>query len=184
MKILFSLPLELDEKQQAFVKEASKHLKKSGHNISDTKLDIKNQGKSFSKHDKSLKDCDALIADISFIDSKVGYEIARAVDERKVIIIMSNDNISEHITLPVLYTNSKQIVIQEYSDNTVVNDIDKAISIAQSKMDSKFILIISAEMDRYLNWASKEKRIHKAQIVRTALEEMIKKDREYSKYNG
>jgi hypothetical protein len=53
---------------------------------------------------------------------------------------------------------------------------------ASSRLDSKFILIISPEMDRYLNWASKVKRTHKAQVVRAALEVMIKKDKEYKDY--
>ena len=38
-------------------------------------------------------------------------------------------------------------------------------------------------MDRYLNWASKTKRTHKAQVVRSAVEQMIKKDKEYREYN-
>jgi len=43
----------------------------------------------------------------------------------------------------------------------------------------KFILIITPEIDRYLEWSSIERRMHKSQVVRAAIEKVIKRDGEY-----
>lgn len=78
--------------------------------------------------------------------------------------------------------NSKQLIQYTYNAKNIIETINEATKEAISKLDSKFILIISPEMDRYLNWASKVKRTHKAQLVRSALEALIKKDKEYKDY--
>jgi len=73
--------------------------------------------------------------------------------------------------------------IQEKKESAQHEEITDKKEIETNKIDSKFILIISPEIERYLQWASKTKRMHKAQIVRLALEASIKKDKEYMNFN-
>ncbi|MFS8131382.1 MAG: hypothetical protein ACMG57_05405 [Candidatus Dojkabacteria bacterium] len=185
MKILATVPETANEKGTKIFLEAVKILKKQGHNVIEIKpLSSKKQSdltKSFSQIDKFIKDTDILITDTTNADAKVGYEIARALDEKKVVIAFEEDK-SKNQFLIVHGNLSKQIVSAKYNAKNIEEVTTNAIKEASSKLDSKFILIISPEMDRYLNWASKVKRTHKAQVVRTALEAMIKKDKEYKDY--
>lgn len=185
MKILIAIPTNQSSKDFDIFNDGIKLLKKIGHNISDTSSISKNEKeleKNFSKTDKLIKETDILIAEVSQADSKVGYEIARALDEKKVVIAFESDKSKQ--TLPIIHgNNTKQLIVKKYSKNNIERVIEESLKEAEGRLDSKFILIISPEMDRYLNWASKAKRTHKAQIVRAAVEQMMKKDKEYREYN-
>ncbi len=45
--------------------------------------------------------------------------------------------------------------------------------------DPKFILIISPEIDEYLEWVSQKRKMHKAQFVRESIKAKMLKDQEY-----
>lgn len=185
MKILATVPESANEKNTKIFLEAVKILKKQGHNVIEIKtLSSKKPSdlsKSFLQTDKFIKDTDILIADVSNADAKVGYEIARALDEKKVVIAFEDDK-SKNQFLVIHGNQSKQIVSAKYNTKNIEEVTTSAIKEASGKLDSKFILIISPEMDRYLNWASKVKRTHKAQVVRSALDALMKKDKEYKDY--
>lgn len=185
MKILATVPETTSEKNMRIFLEAVKVLKKQGHNVIEIKpLSSKKPSdliKHFAQIDKFIKDTDILITDVTSADSKVGYEIARALDEKKVVIAFEDEKSKDQFV--VIHGNqSKQIVAAKYNAKNIEEVTSEAIKEASGKLDSKFILIISPEMDRYLNWASKVKRTHKAQVVRSALEAMMKKDKEYKGY--
>jgi hypothetical protein len=186
MKIVVSVPQDQNDKNSKSFFEGIKALKKQGHNIIETKVDLKNKkaadiSKSFTQIDKYIKDTDILLADITEADTKVGFEIARAIDEKKVVVVLENDK-SKVSTLVIHGNQNRQVVTAKYNAKNIDSVIQDAVKEASSRLDSKFILIISPEMDRYLNWASKVKRTHKAQVVRAALEALMKKDKEYKEY--
>lgn len=184
MKIVLSAPTNPNPANTEFLNEAERFLKKEGHNVFRTQNDASGKNKLeniFLKNDKLIKECDIFIVELSSTDSKIGFEIARALEEKKVVLCFENDKNQEEI---VFHGNDKkQLILKKYAKSSISKNLSDGIKDAERKLDSKFILIISPEMDRYLNWASKEKRTHKAQIVRTAVEQMIKKDKDYRKYN-
>ena len=57
-----------------------------------------------------------------------------------------------------------------------------ALKDAKSLADTKFILIIPAEIDRYLEWNVREKGVSKAEITRDSIEKVMHTDEAYSKY--
>jgi len=185
MKIVVSVPFNEPEKLGAFLEGVS-YLKKLGHNVYETydlnkKTSQSDASKKFEKTDKAIKDADILIAEISDADSKVGYEIARALDEKKVVITLEDEKSKN--TYPNLHGNkARTLMMKKYREDNIIDVINKALKEASSKLDSKFILIISPEIDRYLEWSAQTKRMHKAQIVRNAVEQQMKKDKEYKTY--
>jgi hypothetical protein len=187
MKILVTLPQNHKPKDLESFFEAAKSLKKAGHNVFEISSKISAKGqkdieKSFSQTDKLIKDADILLTEVTAMDGKVGYEIARAIDEKKVVIALESDKSKE--LNPIIHgNNTRQLVFKKYNSKNAATILEQALREAEDKLDSKFILIIPPEMDRYLNWASKSKRTHKAQLVRSAVEQMMKKDREYKEYN-
>ncbi|MEP7103855.1 MAG: hypothetical protein ABI721_04060 [Candidatus Dojkabacteria bacterium] len=185
MKILATVPEVSNDKILKTFLEAVKILKKQGHNVTEIKADNSKKSadlaKAFNQIDKYIKDTDILITDVTNADSKVGYEVARALDEKKVVIALEEEK-SKNQFVVIHGNKNRQIVHAKYNAKNIETVIADVVKEASSRLDSKFILIISPEMDRYLNWASKVKRTHKAQVVRTALEALIKKDKEYKDY--
>lgn len=174
MKVLaIYSPLTSDRNLKVFT-EGIKELKRQGHNVNEVRIDSKSLTKTFAALDKNIKDTDILIAEITDADTNIGYQIARALEEKKVVITMEDDRNDTRYAV-VHGNNSKQMIQYKYNSKNVLETINEATKEAISRLDSKFILIISPEMDRYLNWASKVKRTHKAQLVRSALEALIKK---------
>ncbi len=183
MKIYVSLPLNYNTNDFKSFTNAVSVLKRLGHNVVDSsEIKSKDATKLFNSSEKAIKDTDVVIAEVSKSDSKVGYEIARAFSEKKIVIALESDK-GKSETNPIIHGNkSRSLVYKKYSDKNAEDVVQKALKEAASKLDSKFILIISPEIDRYLDWASQNKRMHKAQIVRNALETIIKKDKDYRNY--
>jgi hypothetical protein len=193
MKILVTLPDSYKESEIKNLINAIEHLRKLGHNVfSDYDLRKKWLGekksdeahaKYFNEVEKLIKDTDILLTDVTLADLKIGYEIARALDEKKIVIALENegDTTKKHSKYTQL-KNQRTLILKSYKDSNLAEVIDKTLNEAKSKMDTKFILIISPEIDRYLDWAGQTKRMHKAQIVRNAIESTMNKDREYKNY--
>jgi deoxyribodipyrimidine photolyase len=190
MKIVVSIPFQRVEDAESFL-EAVEHLRKLGHNVFEThdhtitkKTNPSKEylTKHFDKVDKAVKDADILLAEVTDADSKVGYEIARALDEKKVVIALEHEDSTDKLHPSIHGNKSNSFIHKRYAHHNVVDVVTKAVKEAAGKLDSKFILIISPEIDRYLEWAGQTKRMHKAQIVRNAVEQMMKKDREYKTY--
>jgi hypothetical protein len=181
MKVLAIHSPSTSEKNLKVFTEGIKELKRQGHNVNEIRIDSKSLTKTFSALDKNIKDTDILIVEVTDADANIGYQIARALEEKKVVITMEDEKNTNKYAV-VHGNGSKQLIQYTYNQKNIIETINEATKEAISKLDSKFILIISPEMDRYLNWASKVKRTHKAQLVRSALEALIKKDKEYKDY--
>jgi nucleoside 2-deoxyribosyltransferase len=138
---------------------------------------------------KLIKNSDFVVAEVSFFSGTTGYDISFALEEKKPIIVLYNlvdyrgDSRSIK-TLPVTLkgNTSKYIIAREYDNKTLKRTLELAIKDAKDLADTKFILIIPPEIDRYLEWNVKVKGIAKAEITRQAVEEMMKKDKEYISY--
>lgn len=193
MNIYFSATITDDEASRSRYKKIIEYLKGQGHKVLEYEQDklspreLLNRSdaeikKSYKRLTHLLKSADVYIADITIQSVGIGYEIADAISERKPVLVLSHKD-REFTPLATIEGNqSKMIDYQEYTEDTIEEILEYFIKKASGKLDTKFILIISPEIDRYLRWASDEKRMHKAQIVREAVEAMIKKDKAYKEY--
>jgi hypothetical protein len=138
--------------------------------------------KKHSLSEKAIREADMILVDVTFPGRRTGYEIARALGERKTVIGIYNESSDAIKVASLLGNKSKNFIFKSYNDKNIISVVDEAIRIAKDQMDTKFILIISPEIDKYLEWASAEKRMHKAQIVRDAIEVMMAKDKNYKEF--
>jgi hypothetical protein len=177
-----------DSDYKNFLK-AVDNLKRLGHNIAEDKefrsILKENDKKSYEKYqariDKEIRDTDIVLVDTTNADAKVGFDIAKSISEKKVVIAVHEKDANTPI-IPMQGINAKNLLTKAYTQNNIVDVVKEAVDEAKSKLDTKFILIISPEIDRYLDWASQTKRMHKAQLVRNAIENMAKRDREYRNF--
>ena len=187
MKILVVYKNKYNQGEYRTFSKALDGLKSLGHNIkTDLEFRSGNDQKSveqFQKNlEKSIRENDVILTDITDPDTKIGFDIAKAISEKKIIIALRKKSKSKTPILPIEGSKSKSFIVKDYTEKNLSEVATEAIEAAKSKLDTKFILIISPEIDRYLDWASKTKRMHKAQIVRNSLELSIKKDKDYKNF--
>lgn len=134
--------------------------------------------------EKFIRECDVIIADITDSSGGVGFQIALALNEKKPILALRYKKDDRTIAYGPITSNAhKGIVYIEYETmEDITKAVDKFLEDARAKIDTKFILIIPAEIDKYLSWAADFRRMHKAQVVRDALEGVMKKDKDWKDY--
>lgn len=137
---------------------------------------------AYKRNMHSIKEADTIVAEVSELSSGVGFLISTALTQKKPVLALFNEETKSLPSTTLKGSNNKFLIFRDYN----IDKLDVLIREFKNKVkniiDTKFILIIPAEIDRYMEWSSKEKRMHKAQIVREAIEKMIAKDSEYKNY--
>jgi hypothetical protein len=138
----------------------------------------------FQKHSNAIKKSDFVVAETTISSSGLGFIIASALNEKKPVLALSkhNGNGKAALNLKANTSRSKLLTCKEYSPEQLDALLDDFLGAVKKILDTKFILIISPEIDGYLQWASDNRRMHKAQVVRRAVEEVMRNDKEYKKH--
>lgn len=192
MKIYYTSPVKFNTENQNTYSIIEDAMKERGHKMLMSKysnfksfedyqkLDDNQIYELYRESEKSLKDADIVIANVTHQSNRVSYEIATALLDRKPVIAIFREDSGTKLLPPIEGNESKYLTVARFKDN---NDLGKSLLSAfeetRKKIDTKFILIISPEIDKYLEWAAQERRQHKAQVVREAIESVMNKDREY-----
>lgn len=196
MKVYYTASYVFRQDNQKIYKKTSDYLKKLFGNknvyYANDQIDVPFNDEE-SPHDiltatkyrqKALKNSDILIADVTQGSAGIGYNISFAVSLKKPVLVLRKKMKSEKLVHHLIDSGKiKQIKYEEY---TTAQDIQEHIKqfIKSSKeiMDTKFIMIISPEIDKYLEWASDYKRMHKAQIVRNAITTYMEADKDWQEF--
>lgn len=187
MKILILNNQSVKDKEISTFVKGVEHLRKLGHNIKKDSDLVKNVNavdglkKLQSKLEKSIREADIIITEVTNPDAKVGFDIAKALSEKKIVVALQKEN-NKNQFAAIHGNKQRSLLLKVYNEKNVEEVIEKAVEEAKGKLDTKFILIISPEIDRYLDWSSQTKRMHKAQIVRNAVEKEMGKDKEYKTF--
>ncbi|MBD3281061.1 hypothetical protein GF389_06135 [Candidatus Dojkabacteria bacterium] len=165
-----------------------KHLEKSGYKVdksfieSEHDSDFSNFEEAYKRNIHSIKNCDFVVAEVTSTSSGLGYLVATALSHKKPVLTFfdKTSKITQSQTLKGV--SNKLFIYNKYDQDSLIKDLDKALGQTKQLLDTKFILIIPAEIDRYLEWASDYKRMHKAQIVRQAIEEYMERDEDWKEF--
>jgi nucleoside 2-deoxyribosyltransferase len=152
------------------------------HFVRTSEIDSKNVEEAYLTYMKSIKSNDIVIAEVTEMSSGIGFMIATALDQKKPVIALFDKNSKLDPSKTLTGSTNKLLSFCKYDKENlskVIKDFQKK---ANDVIDTKFILIISPEIDRYLTWVSDNRRMHKAQVVRLALEDVMEKDKEYKDY--
>lgn len=165
-------------------KVGQKNLKVNKYNPVDEEIDTKKAIKTIKYNEKALRDADVFIADMTKSSAGLGFQIALATSEKKPTLVLrhvedtkptSQNSITSGAHRNITYTDYK-------NTEEITKSVDLFLEDAKQKIDTKFILIIPPEIDKYLNWASDFRRLHKAQVVRQAIEKEMSKDKDWKSY--
>lgn len=193
MKIYFSATITEDKDLKANYKKIIDTLKSMGHDVlqygsdhldptelvnrSDDEIET-----AYKMLDKLMKQADAVITEISLPSVGVGYEISEAISQKKPVLALTFSKAKFQPLATIEGNKSKFIKYVKYDKESIEETLKGFISDSKDIIDTKFILIISPEIDKYLEWAAGERRMHKAQIVREAVEDMMHKDKDYKTF--
>lgn len=162
----------------------------SGHDVSSTEQE-RVAGKYFDYHEgttqdiydinvKKIKNCDVAVFESTYPAEGIGYEIGFAISQRKPVLILVNRNYKTFLAeiIEGIPSNLKQLTYYEKKEE-ISNILKNFTDHSKGLIDSKFILIISPEIDRYFEWAKKNRRLHKAQVARDAIFKQMEEDKEW-----
>ncbi len=186
MKAFFIADRRVKEKTALYntiIKDLEKHgmkVDKSWINRS-SEEDSHDFENAYVRNMKSIKDNDVIVAEVTELTTGVGFLISTALNQKKPVLALFNKTSKDVPSTTLKGSNNKLLLFSEYLPNELDARIKEFTSRVKEMLDTKFILIISSEIERYLEWASDFRRMHKAQIVRAAIEEMMDKDKEYKK---
>jgi hypothetical protein len=203
MNIYFTISIRGAREHGPEIKKMLEHLENSKHKVTRRSIKVMNhddennpdvkeivnlRGEDVPEVYKStlrkIREADVVIADTSVPSSSVGYEIAMAQAERKPILVLHSKNSLKFLADVLGGNTSKVFKLAKYGNaEEAIAEIDGFLKAARDMIDTKFILIISPEIDRYLEWVAEERRMHKAQVVRNAIEEMMAKDKDFKQYS-
>ena len=148
-----------------------------------TEDDAENFEVAHIRNIKSIKEADVIVAEITKLTTGTGFLLSTAISQKKPVITLFNEE-SDAVPSTTIKgsSNKRNLFYSEYNSKTIESVLTEFLAGVKNQLDTKFILIISPEIDRYLEWASENRRMHKAQIVRTAIEDIMEKDKEYQEY--
>lgn len=188
MKVYFTTSNSHADKIRPQIEAITKTIESSGHvllRVDTTQTHDKEEGSVsvFKKVITSIRNCDFVIAELTNSSAGVGYEIALAIGEKKPVIIFYSASSAQPLSITFKGNSSKYLKTKGYKN---IQDIEKTIKTFSKEVrrliDTKFILIIPPEIDRYLEWNVKAKGIPKAEITRGAIEQMMKEDKKYQNF--
>lgn len=193
MKIYYSATVTDNETLRSIYKNVVDLLKKEGHNVFEYGSDridpsqLANREDSdivdtYKELDKYLRNSDMLIADVSLPSVGIGYEVSQAIIMKKPVLVLKYQKSGYEPLATIEGNKSAYLQYKVYNETSINHALKNFLTFAKDKVNTKFILIIPAEIDRYLEWNVREKGVSKAEITRNAVEEMMKDDKQYEKY--
>src|SRR5690606_20517212 len=131
-KIYVSAPNEDRDRLKPFF-DAVEKLPSKGHKIIDVYKsesvpipdDVDYLVKKYKESERAIREADIILVDVTFPGRRIGFEIARGLDEKKVVIAVYDEksNVSARRIAPLLGNPSKHIIYKGYKED----DIDAII---------------------------------------------------------
>jgi hypothetical protein len=132
--------------------------------------------KSYVEIMHHIKNCDLMVAEISYPSVAVGHEISYALNLSKQIILLhipgKSSRLMEGIRSPNLY-------IVEYTSEKLREVLEKVIEKIKKNMDVRFNFFLPKELLAQLDWVALNQRINKSEYVRQLIEKDMKKNKRY-----
>lgn len=182
MKIYFSAAITQKHKYGEIYNQVINHLLKLKHqvqhkHISDIKYDDitgqtdKERIDYYKKAIKWISNSDIVIIEASFPSTiHIGHEISIALNKNKTVIVLYEKN-NEPFFLRGL--QSENLILTEYSENNLINNLNDALDYASHISDIRFNLMLPVSLSNFINDVSRNEMISKAEYIR----QLVKRDK-------
>lgn len=131
------------------------------------------------KLQRAAKKADLVIAEASYPSTSAGYEIARALDWEKPVLVLY----SEEAACPTVLKGrmSDKFLLESYNQENLKEVIKGALDYFKTVGDVRFTFLLPSPITQYLDWVAEHKKIPRSVLIRETLLEKMKNDKEYLK---
>lgn len=127
---------------------------------------------------ESVSKCDLCVAEVSTSSLGVGHEITIALEKGKPVIAFYQRTASPNVIRGI---SSDRFLTVAYEDSTLRETVRDSVEKARGKTDIRFNFFVSPEINEYLDWISRVKRVPRAVYLRELVEKEIERNKEYRK---
>ncbi len=134
-----------------------------------------------------LDKMDCIIIEASQTDQEIGYLLAYAISQKKPLLYLYKKGTPEKVSFG--YLNKKNTPDFVRMASYTIKDLEQKVlqfidevgmgKGIKEKPTIKFTLRITSQMERYLDWKSKRKKVSKADLLRKILERMIEEEGDF-----
>lgn len=125
-----------------------------------------------------VKKADVLVAEISYPSIGVGFEIFYALGEKKQVLALYFEEAQKQTSETIRGIASRYLTVKGYNLKDLSSIIEEYFRGVSKKLEVKFNCILSPRLDSYLKEKAKKEKTTKSAIVRSLIEEEMKKDLE------
>lgn len=131
----------------------------------------------FKKIKRWTKQSDAVVFEVSYPSTAIGFEVALALQMGKPVVAFHVKNAPPNIVLETIKDEKLQLV--EYDIRDIDREVRDALQYASEQMDTRFNFFISPDIGAYLDWVSKEKKIPRAVYLRKLIEDEMSVEKDF-----
>lgn len=129
---------------------------------------------AFRRLTEILKKADLVVAEISTPSISIGYEVTSALELGKPVIVLFTKG-NGAIMLEGMSHEKLQVL--EYSDDSLVGKLKKALDEARKMSDVRFNFFVSPKILGYLDWVAQKRMIPRSVFLRNLIEKEMRKDK-------
>lgn len=145
-----------------------------------TSQDAADLEKTYKKNQTLLRVNDFVIAETTDYSGGIGYLVAQALASRTPVLALYNKEVGDKPSNVIKSSSlSKRLEFKEYTIEELPLIIKHYIKTVRPLLDTKYILNLPSQLDRFLEYCSFKRGIPKSHIVREAIEEMMKTDQDW-----
>lgn len=132
----------------------------------------------FNQVKKWIGGADLVVAEVSHPSTNVGYEISMALDREKPVLCL---HIVGRVPVLLMGVASDKLRVSEYGADNLKQTLKLDTAELSTIVDTRFNFFVSPQIQSYLDWVAKSKRVPRAVYLRRLIEEDMKKNQDYQK---
>src|SRR3972149_3210646 len=124
---------------------------------------------------------DLIVVEVSYPSFGVGQEMEYALSREKPVIALHIQGRKPHF---LIAAGGEYLQSTEYTPENLKKVLTEYIDYAKDYADTRFNFFVSSEIDSFLNWISKKRKVPRAVFLRQLIEEDMKKNKQYLQDTG
>jgi len=192
MKVFFGFSSKEITKYHKNYKDIQETIKSLGHSLTRNQLE-KALGKAKKKKEEILPliqpeiisailASDIVVLDATIRSSEIGFELAYALEKEKPVLFLAQESQEKINKLFSETEESPLLTAKGYNKENLKNIVTDYFSNNGSIRKVRFNLVMDKKQDNYIEWASFTKNKSKTEVIKNAIEHLMKSDDHYKKY--
>lgn len=139
----------------------------------------KERVRDHNKLQTMMKKADLVVTEVSYPSTSVGYEIARALEWNKSLLVLHLEGTDSPTILRGRV--SDKFILETYTLYNLESVVKASLDYFQKIGDTRFTLLLPEKIMRYLDWISNHRNKPRSVFIREALLEKLSNDQAFLK---